>query len=132
MLVVPPASSGAATQEPPTRRGRRSLPSPIRSATFRFVAPPRFHLLRKPAARALLKALRPDNLNTKTCNTKAGNTKTRGGATPLSWETRTIRAGDHTLARRTAEKRPPAHGEMEHLHDISGGIFADGPDPGRA
>jgi hypothetical protein len=126
MLVVPPTANGAAKQEPP-----------IRSATFRFVRPPRFHLLRKPAARALLKALRPDNANTGICNAKMGRTKigkieTREGATSPSWETRTIRAGGHTLTRRTAEKRPPAHGEMEHLHDIYGGVFADRPDPGSA
>ena len=102
----------------------------MRSATFRFVRPPRFHLLRKPAACALLKALRPDNANTRT--RAIDTTETRGGATSPPWETRSIRASGHTLTRRTAEKRPPAHGEMEHLHDIYGGVFADRPDPGSA
>ncbi len=43
-----------------------------------------------------------------------------------------IRAGLNMPARRTAEKRPPAQGEMEHVHDIYGGLFADGTHPGSA
>lgn len=106
-------------------RGQRSLPAPIRSATFRFATPPRFHLLREPVARALLKALRPDNANTATA-------KTDWAAIPAAWRTGNIRAGDHTPARRTADKRPPHHGEMEHVNDIYGGVFADRLDPGSA
>jgi hypothetical protein len=104
---------------PPTKRGWRPQPWPLRSATFRFVAPPRFHLLREPtAARQLLKAMQAANANT--------------DAPDAPWRTRQTRAGETMPARRTAEKRPPAHGEMEHVHDTYGGVFADRLDPGSA
>ena len=98
----------------------RSLPSPIRSATFRFVVPPRFHLLRAPAAHALLKTMTATNTNTDAAK-----------ATP-SWRIRSKSAGDTPPPRRTAEKRLPLYGEMEHVHGIYGGIFADGSDSGSA
>ena len=110
-------------QRPPlTARGHK-VPRPgIRAATFRFGdrlgQRLRLALTRDSnCAFILVRAMRERTANSDACtqNQQGGN----------------IRAGFMPV-RRMAEKRPPAQGEMEHVHDIHGGIFADGFYPGRA
>ena len=119
-MPTPPQGIGAQKIGPQKIGEWRSLPPPIRSATFRFGRPPRFQLLRAPAARALLKAMTATNTNTDAAKAKP------------SWRMRSKSAGDTPPPRRTAEKRLPLYGEMEHVHGIYGGIFADGSDSGSA
>ncbi|MBX7198668.1 MAG: hypothetical protein K1X51_04775 [Rhodospirillaceae bacterium] len=109
-------------------RGRLSPQRTSRAATFRFgeregFRPP-CRLAHAKAVIVLLAAMHDRVAN--------GNTDKRNDAWAHPGRTLNTRAGISRPARRTAEKRPPAHGEMEHVHDIYGGIFADGTHPGSA
>lgn len=113
---------------PSARRRRQSPPQALHTATFRFgdrqgLRPP-CRLARAKAVIALLAAMSGRAANTDT--DKSNDARAHPG------RTLNIRAGMNKPARRTVEKRPPAHGEMEHVHDIYGGVFADGTHPGSA
>jgi hypothetical protein len=86
------------------------------AATFRFAAPARFALVRsdaRPEMRKLVGA--------------AANTDK-----PQLTKTTTACDATGKRAQRTAGKRLPHFREMEQLHDVYGGVFPDGSDPGSA
>lgn len=105
------------TAPPPIAGGRTA--ARVRAATFRFG---------QPAQRIrMIRGQRPGFAFAATLRKHAANADTAQDA-----RIGNIRAEANMQARRTAEKRPPAHGEMEHVNDIYGGLFADGTNPGSA
>lgn len=114
----------------PPSADRRLPPQPVRAATFRFGARqglrPLCRLTQGANTAFALAVMRGRAANSDATTTTPIDARVRSGRTPDN------RAGLNAPARRTAEKRPPRHGEMEHVHDIYGGIFADGTHPGSA
>jgi hypothetical protein len=110
-------------------RGTRLTFGSARAVTFRFAAPARIAVVRLrtqarirwPGAERVRMLLGADAVPATANNDTRQPTKNT-----------TTRDTDSKRAPRTAGMRLPYPGEMEQLHDIYGGVLADGSDPGSA
>ena len=115
---------------PPSRadHGTRLTFGSARAVTFRFAAPARVAVVR---LRTKARIRWPDvervrvMLGGSAC--AAANIDT-----PMPTKNTTARDVAGKRAPRSAGMRLPYSGEMEQLHDIYGGVLADGSDPGSA
>jgi hypothetical protein len=135
IMAKPPRTDWACTERakpavtPNRPHGKRPW-APVPSATFRFAQPTAFALIHRRAAQWQWRALAAA-IDSAANNDLPQNARIKNGAHARFKQVQ-LAGARRAGAQRTADKRPPDLGEMERLHDIHGGIFADRTDQGRS